>query len=111
MSTDTPLNPEIFEILLALAEGPAHGWGIVQEVESRTDGRIELAPSLLYRRLRRLVEDGLVEEAGEAPGERGRPRKEYALTHQGRARVRAEARRLVDLASERAIRDLAGESG
>lgn len=106
---EPPLKPEIFEVLLALGGGRLHGYGIVQAVESSTGGRVRLAPSLLYRRLRRLLEDGLIEEAGETPGERGGSRKEYALTPAGRALLRAEARRLVSVAGRPRIRELAGE--
>ncbi|HSR42973.1 MAG TPA: helix-turn-helix transcriptional regulator, partial [Longimicrobiales bacterium] len=60
-----PLHPEIFEILLALANGALHGYGIVKAVEENTGGEISLAPSLLYRRLRRLQDDGLVAEGEE----------------------------------------------
>lgn len=103
-----PLKPDIFEILLALDEGPLHGYGIVKRVEENTEGRVELAPSLLYRRLRRLLEEGLVEEGEERPGDRGRPRQEYRITSEGAALLRAEARRLVELADAGRVRSLAG---
>lgn len=106
-----PLKPEIFEILLALEDGPLHGYGIVKRVEENTDGRISLAPSLLYRRLRRLLDDGLVEEGEEVPGDRGRPRQEYRLTGEGASLLRAEARRVVALADESRVRSLASEGG
>lgn len=106
-----PLKPEIFQILLALEDGSLHGYGIVKRVEENTEGRISLAPSLLYRRLRRLLEDGLVEEGKEVPGEKGRPRQEYRLTGEGARVIRAEARRLVELAGEERIRGLASEAG
>lgn len=105
-----PLKPEIFRILLALDDGPLHGYGIAKRVEETTDGEISLAPSLLYRRLRRLLEDGLVEEGEEVPGEKGRPRQEYRLTAEGLRTVRSEARRLVALAGDEQIRSLASEA-
>lgn len=107
-----PLHPEIFEILLALSGGPLHGYGIVKAVEENTGGEISLAPSLLYRRLRRLRTDGLVAEGGEAPAERGPPRKEYALTPEGDAVLREEARRIRELARAERVRLLfSGEEG
>lgn len=99
-----PLHPEIFEILLALSNGPLHGYGIVKSVEENTGGEISLAPSLLYRRLRRLQDDGLVTEGGEAPGERGPPRKEYALSPEGELVLREEARRIRELAGAERVR-------
>jgi DNA-binding PadR family transcriptional regulator len=107
LRSDPPLHPEIFEILLALHAGPVHGFGIVQAVEEHTEGRLLLAPSLLYRRLQKLEDQGLVAEAGEEPGERGVPRKLYELTPAGRELVRDEARRLLALSKEGRIRRLA----
>jgi DNA-binding PadR family transcriptional regulator len=61
-----PLKPAYFHILLSLAEGPVHGYGVRQEVEERTGGAILLAAGTLYETLQRLQRDGLVEET-EAP--------------------------------------------
>ncbi len=101
-----PLKPEIFQILLVLMEGELHGYGIVKAVERNTDGRLRLAPSLLYRRLRRLVDGGLAEAV---PGDGRDPRRgrAYRLTDLGRAVTRAEARRLVELAEDERVRELA----
>lgn len=108
LRTEPPLHPEIFHILLALAEGPSHGLGIVQAVERQTDGRLLLAPSLLYRRLQKLEVEGIVRAAGEEPGERGVPRRLYALAEDGARLLAAEASRLVALADEDRVRRLAG---
>lgn len=90
---------DILEILLALSHGALHGYGIVQAVEGRTDGRISLAPSLLYRRLHRLADEGWVEQVGVERGARGKARLLYQLTPEGRRFLRAEAARLVALAN------------
>lgn len=90
---------DILEILLALSEAPLHGYGIVQAVRERTGGRMSLAPSLLYRRLHRLAEDGWVEQVGVEPGERGKAKLLYRLTADGQAVLRAEAARLVAMAN------------
>lgn len=106
---------DILEILLALSEAPVHGYGIVQAVHERTGGRMSLAPSLLYRRLHRLAEDGLVEQAGVEAGRRGKDKRLYRLTAAGREVLRAEATRLVELANSpgvlRAVAPRAAESG
>lgn len=88
-----------FHILLCLAGGEQHGYGIMQEVLERTSGQIRLWPATLYGALRRLVEEGLIEEcgdrAGAAPGENRR--RYYRLSAEGRDRLSAEIRRLDQL--------------
>ena len=91
----TPLKPDIFEILLALEAGPLHGYGIIAAVDQRTRSDGRLLPSLLYRRMARLVEEGIVEEAGEVDDDPRR--KHYQLTELGRKVVVVEARRIVEL--------------
>ena len=100
-----PLRPDVFEILVALAHGDLHGYGILKVLEAR-DTRI--AASLLYRKLHRLMEDGLVTEsaARRRVGDDVR-RRYYRLSPLGQAVVRAEAARIVDLARSREIRRLA----
>ena len=86
-----------FHILLTLAEGARHGYGIMQEVEERTEGTLELGPGTLYRSLKQLMARGLIREVdscNDTEPESGRPRRCYALTPAGRARTAEEARRL-----------------
>ena len=83
-------------ILLVLTDGALHGYGIVKEIESRSDGRIRLEPGNLYRYVRRLVEGGMVERAGrkasaEASDER---RRYYRVTPFGRRVLAADAMRM-----------------
>ena len=104
-----PLKPDLFQILLALEDGERHGYGIIKEVERSTDGQIRLEPSPLYRRLKRLLDSGIVEEADKRPvpeldDER---RRYYRLTDYGRQLVTAEAQRLVTLAASDRIKNLA----
>jgi DNA-binding PadR family transcriptional regulator len=94
-----PLKAPIFLILLALAERDAHGYALVQEVRSRSEGRVDLETGPLYRHLRRLSDDGLVEDV-EAPAEDvglDQRRKYYRLTSFGRRVLAAETRRLAEL--------------
>jgi DNA-binding PadR family transcriptional regulator len=86
-----------FHILLTLAEGARHGYGIMQEVEERTEGALELGPGTLYRSLKQLMARGLIREVetcDDTEAESGRPRRCYALTPSGMARTTEEARRL-----------------
>src|ERR1051325_9341692 len=57
-----PLPPATFHILLALANGDRHGYGIIQDVAARTNGALRLSPGTLYRTIQRLLEQGLIVE-------------------------------------------------
>ena len=103
-----PLKPETFEILLAMAEEAVHGYAILKALDARG---VPVAASLLYRKIRRLMEDGLVSETvGPADLSLDDPRRRYyTLTAAGRGVVQAEASRIVELASSRRIRRLTEE--
>jgi DNA-binding PadR family transcriptional regulator len=89
-----PLTPHAFQVLLALADGERHGYGIILEVAARTDGIIRLRTGTLYVLLQRLSDEGLVELAP-TPDRAADPRRRYYhLTDLGRAVLAAEARRL-----------------
>jgi DNA-binding PadR family transcriptional regulator len=103
-----PLAPRELLILLALAAGRSHGYGLIQECERLSDGRVAMDPANLYRTLKRLVRDGLVEDAGKAPSDEagGERRRYYAITALGQQVVAAEAERigrLAEIARERAL--------
>jgi DNA-binding PadR family transcriptional regulator len=100
-----PLTPALHHVLLALLQGERHGYAIMQDVERITDGAVRMGPGTLYGALKRLLESGLVEEAGErddpAVDER---RRYYRITGTGRSAIAAETarlRRLVDFAHDR----------
>jgi DNA-binding PadR family transcriptional regulator len=97
--TFIPLSPVVFEILLALSEEERHGYGIMQDVEERSEGATRLRPGTLYRAVARLVEEGLLEESDErpAPDHDDERRRYYRLTALGQKVTAAEARRLADL--------------
>ena len=93
-----PLQAAEFHILLALTASDCHGYGIIQEVEARTDGALRLSPGTLYRTIQRLLEDGLIEEPRKPSAARTEPRRRYyRITSFGTAVARAETRRLTDL--------------
>jgi DNA-binding PadR family transcriptional regulator len=103
-----PLRPVDFVLLLALADGERHGYGLVSDIERRTDGAVRLAPGNLYRILRRMMDDGLVDESGRRPAadlddER---RRYYRLTALGARVARLEAQRLRALLATPAARAL-----
>ena len=93
------VDPRAFQILVALAGGPTHGYAIRQEVEHRTDGAIRLWPATLYGLLADLAAQELIHEAPPPGGRNDDPRRRYyALTPAGRRRLSAEAARLDALA-------------
>jgi DNA-binding PadR family transcriptional regulator len=83
-----------FHILLCLAGGEQHGYAIMQEVLDRTDGTIRLWPATLYGSLRRLADDGLIEESGSRSRDDDPRRRYYRLTAEGRRALQAEIARL-----------------
>lgn len=92
----SPMTPVVFNVLLALADGERHGYGIILEVEERSGGEVRLGPGTLYGALRRLREGGLIEESDERPDpdlddER---RRYYRLTDLGAKALGAEVARL-----------------
>ena len=95
-----PLHPLEFRILLALLDGPGHGYRIVQEIEAREAGG-KIWPANLYRRIRDLLGQGLIEETGAPRGEDSDPRRTYVrLSALGRRVAEAEARRLAALVAD-----------
>src|SRR5689334_7608113 len=96
-ATFLPLKPVELHLLLALADGDLHGYGLTIAVAERSDGLIRLAPGNLYQVLRRLLADGLVAEAGRsASNDR---RRQYRLTALGGRLAAAELERLRALTS------------
>ena len=86
------LTESTYYILLSLYH-PQHGYGIMQNVERLSGGRVRLAAGTLYGALTTLTERGWIETVGEDEGRR----KEYRITPEGRAAVRAELARLQEL--------------
>jgi DNA-binding PadR family transcriptional regulator len=99
-----PLKPQWFHILLSLAGGEQHGYGIMQEVLNRTHGKVRLWPATLYGSIKRLIEADLIEESHERPAPEldDARRRYYRLNVLGRRVLDAECERLQELV--RAIR-------
>jgi PadR family transcriptional regulator, regulatory protein PadR len=100
-SSDTPeLKGEALHVLLALTGGPLHGYGILLEAEARSGGEVQLQTGPLYRTLKRLLDDRLIEECGAPAGTRSEDarRRYYRLTAPGRRALSAEAERMERLA-------------
>ena len=86
-----PLKTVEFLVLAVLKDGKRHGYGIVQEMDERTQGTVRVRPGDLYRVLYRLQHRGLLLTAGRQTVENGERRTYYGLTRLGRRVLRAEA--------------------
>jgi len=94
-----PLKPHWFHVLLSLSEEPQHGYGIMQDVLERTDGKVRLWPPTLYGTIKRLTDEELIEpyEARPALHVDDSRRRYYRLTALGRRVLASECTRLEDL--------------
>ena len=94
-----PLSPAAFSILLALKDGEKHGYAILREVAEQSRGEVRLLPGTLYNLLKRMLDDGWIEELEERPdpGLDDERRRYYRLSGAGAAVVELEARRLEEL--------------
>jgi len=89
------LTPQAFQILLSLVDGgDLHGYAILHDIATRTDGEIRLTASTLYAAIKRMLDAGQIEEV-DAPAETGgAPRRCYRITKSGRRAAQDEAERL-----------------
>src|SRR5215470_4261868 len=94
-----PLKPQWFHILLTLAGGEQHGYGIMQEVLNRTHGKVRLWPATLYGSIKRLIEADLIEGSDKRPSpeQDDTRRRYYRLTALGKRVLDAECDRLQEL--------------
>jgi DNA-binding PadR family transcriptional regulator len=94
--------------MLSLVDMDRHGYGIIKEVEARTNGRIRLAPGTLYGAIKRLRQQRIIAEVDERmdPELGDDRRRYYTLTGLGQRVVAAEAARIVELARQAAAKNL-----
>jgi DNA-binding PadR family transcriptional regulator len=91
-----PLSPSQLHILLALADGEKHGYAVMREVESMTDGEVTMGPGTLYGAVKKMVNAGLIEETDERPDPEmdDERRRYYRTTGFGSRVLEAETARL-----------------
>jgi DNA-binding PadR family transcriptional regulator len=89
-----PLKPKVLHILLALADGPRHGYSIMQEVALRTDGQVRVWPAAMYGTLRELEERDLIAELDKRRTGDDERRRYFELTPLGKRVLSGEVRRL-----------------
>src|SRR5689334_6160849 len=87
-----PLTEPVLLILLSLSAQPQHGYAILKDVETMSDGRVVLSTGTLYGALRRLLQDRWIERVKQQDSSRGKIA--YRLTTIGHARVQAEVERM-----------------
>jgi len=104
-----PLKTHWFHIMLSLAGGEQHGYGIMQEVLNRTTGKVRLWPATLYGSIKRLREAGLIEESDERPAPEldDARRRYYRLTPFGKRVLNAECERLEELVHSIRVKQVA----
>ena len=97
-----PLPYAVFQILVALAERERHGYGIMQDIAARTNGKFRLSPGTLYGSIKRMLELELIEESDERPDPTldDERRRYYRITPYGRRVAGAETERLSKLVSQ-----------
>ncbi|WP_201363364.1 PadR family transcriptional regulator [Dictyobacter formicarum] len=107
-----PLTPAVFHILLALADGERHGYSIMQEIAAQTEGKLRIGPTTLYRSIKRMLEDGLIEETEERPDPAldDERRRYYRLTALGLQVTQAEVQRLAQAVEVARKKPLLGDA-
>jgi DNA-binding PadR family transcriptional regulator len=90
-----PLTPAVLHILLALAEGERHGYGIMKQVQADSQGKVSMGPGTLYGSLGRMIDAGLIAECDSRPDPAldDERRVYYRLTADGRQALAAELQR------------------
>src|SRR5262245_53923356 len=101
-------SPIEFQILLALADEPRHGYGIMREIERSTAKAMRIGPGTLYGAIKRLLEAGWIEASDRRPSAGDDPRRRvyYRVTRTGRTAASTEACRLAELVREASAKGL-----
>jgi DNA-binding PadR family transcriptional regulator len=93
-----PFREPTFFIMVSLSPGPKHGYAILKEVESLSEGRVKLSTGTLYGAIKRLLDQGWIRRVDDPiPNGTDRERKSYDLTELGRRVLNAEIARLQKL--------------
>ena len=109
---ERPMAPAVFQILIALADQPLHGYGIMLDVAERSAGKVKMSPGTLYGSIKQMLEDGLIEEMKSRPaGADDERRRYYRLTRDGREAARQEMARMSALLSHARLTSLRPHEG
>jgi len=105
------MAPAVFQILIALADQPLHGYGIMLDIAERSDGKVKLSPGTLYGSIKQMLEDGLIEEVARRPADDDERRRYYRLTREGREAARQEMGRMSALLDHARLTSLRSNEG
>ena len=108
-SNRPPLTPAVFHVLLALTDGPLHGYAIMKRVEDESG--LRMGPGTVYGSLQRLTDGGWVGEVAPTGATNRRRGPAFELTAEGTDALQAEARRIARLAQLAGVRELALDPG
>jgi DNA-binding PadR family transcriptional regulator len=109
---DRPMAPAVFQILIALADQPLHGYGIMLDIAARSDGKVKMSPGTLYGSIKQMLEDGLIEETqSRTAASDDERRRYYRLTRDGREAARQEMARMSALLGHARLTSLRSSEG
>jgi len=108
---DRPMAPAVFQILIALADQPLHGYGIMLDIAERSGGKVKLSPGTLYGSIKQMLGDGLIDEVPGRSAADDERRRYYRLTRQGRDAARQEMARMAALLSHARLTSLRSNEG
>ena len=97
MKLKEPLTESYFYILLCLWQGPKHGYGIMQQAQELTGGRVKIGSGTMYGAVSNMMKKGWIEECMDSSD--GERRRSYRLTDEGKSILLAEYERLKELVS------------
>jgi DNA-binding PadR family transcriptional regulator len=109
---NTPLTPAVLHILLALSTKERHGYGIMKQVESESQGKVKMGPGTLYGSLGRMMEAGLIRESDKKvdPDLDDERRVYYRITALGQTTLAAELERYREVVAVAKMKQLASSS-
>jgi DNA-binding PadR family transcriptional regulator len=111
LMSDRPMAPAVFHILIALADEPLHGYGIMLDISERSAGKVKLSPGTLYGSIKQMLEEGLIEELSGRAAKEDERRRYYRLTRDGREAARQEMARMSALLNHARLTSLRSNEG
>lgn len=109
---ERPMAPAVFHILIALADQPLHGYGIMLDIAERSQGKVKLSPGTLYGSIKLMLEEGLIEEvAARSAAADDERRRYYRITRDGREAARQEMARMSALLNHARLTSLRSSEG
>jgi DNA-binding PadR family transcriptional regulator len=109
LPSDRPMAPAVFHILIALADHPLHGYGIMLDIAERSEGKVKMSPGTLYGSIKQMLEEGLLEETDSRSDDERR--RYYKLTRDGREAARQEMARMSALLGQARTTSLRTQEG